>query len=181
MREVVLYSRSPADPSREPLAELIGDRRILMLEACVRPEGVIAVEDPRHGLQRLLPDHGVYFEFVPVDELGRSQPRRLGLGEVTAGSSYALAVTSSPGLWACLRSRRMRSCRSEQTFLLGWLLPIHKAATVRQGLQEGSPVTLGQHARIKNDHQAAIGYRPDQTPESLLQLDHRLRHLVVDE
>src|SRR5439155_10275347 len=57
MLQAVLYSRGPADPSREQLAGLIGDPRILAMEACVRPEGVVAVEDPRHGLLRVVPDH----------------------------------------------------------------------------------------------------------------------------
>src|SRR5262249_40428704 len=63
---------------------------------------VVAVEDPRRGQLRLLHDHGVFFEFVPLDDLGRSQPRRLGLPEITTGVPHALAVTSAAGLWACL-------------------------------------------------------------------------------
>src|SRR5207249_3928982 len=71
---------------------------VLLMEACVRPEGVFAIEDPRHGLLRLALDHGIYFEFVPLQELSRPSPQRLGLEEVTAGVPYALAVTT-PGLW----------------------------------------------------------------------------------
>ena len=102
----VLYSRGPVDPTRAELTSLAGASAavppILLLEACVRPEGVFAIEDPRHGLLRVIPDHGVYFEFVPLEALGRPKPERYGLGEVVAGVPYALVMTSAAGLWACL-------------------------------------------------------------------------------
>jgi hypothetical protein len=100
----VLYSRGPSDPDRAELSRLTGDgsEGPVLLEACVRPEGVFAVEDPRHGLLRVIADHGVYFEFVPLEELGRSRPARLGLADVAPGVSYALVMTSAAGLWACL-------------------------------------------------------------------------------
>jgi hypothetical protein len=104
--EAVLFSRGPIDPDRESLSQLIGSRRsrlpVLLLEGCIRPEGVLAIEDPRYGFPRLPADHGIYFEFVPVDELGRSQPRRLGLEEVQPGVPYALALSCAAGLWSCL-------------------------------------------------------------------------------
>jgi hypothetical protein len=61
-----------------------------------RPEAPIAVEDVRFGGMRLLVDHGVYFEFVPV-----GQSTRLTIAETKAGESYELAVTSPGGWWAC--------------------------------------------------------------------------------
>jgi hypothetical protein len=101
----VLYSRGPADPDRAELMRLAGtpssEAPVLLMEACVRPEGVFALEDPRHGLLRMVPDHGIYFEFVALEDLGRPTPQRHGLGEVVPGVPYALVVTT-PGLWACL-------------------------------------------------------------------------------
>jgi GH3 auxin-responsive promoter len=102
----VLYARGPGDPGPEDLAPLIGCPRggepVRLLETCVRPEGVFAIEDPRPGRLRFIPDHGVYFEFVPLDDVGGSRPGRVSLGEVSPGVPYALAVTSPAGLWACL-------------------------------------------------------------------------------
>ena len=45
----------------------------------------------------MLADQGVYFEFVPLDQLGRPRPDRLGLGEVRVDEPYALALTSAAG------------------------------------------------------------------------------------
>jgi hypothetical protein len=102
----VVFSRGPLDPDRNRLLQAAGvtggTPPFLLLEASLQPEGVVAVEDPRHGHLRLLADHDVYFEFVPVEQLGRPQPDRFEAAEVQVGVPYALALTSPAGLWACL-------------------------------------------------------------------------------
>jgi hypothetical protein len=117
----VVYGNAPGEGPRRALAEQLGvpERRQppLLLEACVRAEGVVAVEDPRHGYLRLLADHGVYFEFVPADELGRARPLRHGLGEVVPGVPYAVALTSAAGVWACLAGLRVCFERREPPLL----------------------------------------------------------------
>ena len=59
--------------------------------------------------------------------------------------------------------------------------PIHELLALRQRLQEPPAIPLGQHARVEDDHDARVGLRADQPAEALLQLDDRLRHLVVEE
>ena len=65
----VFYSRRLTDPDAAALRAVVGDG-VLLLELGVLREGVVAVEDPRYGLLRLLPEHGVYCEFVPAAEAG---------------------------------------------------------------------------------------------------------------
>ncbi len=103
----VLSSRSDADSDAARLRDILGDPAILLLEAHFPPEGPVAVEDPRHGLLRLLPDLGTYFEFVPVEDVGKPLPVRLGAGDVDPGVPYALALTSPAGLWSCLTGTRV--------------------------------------------------------------------------
>jgi GH3 auxin-responsive promoter len=88
--------------ARRRLEETVADGRVLLLEMYSRPEGTLAIEDPRHSRLRLLPDHGVYFEFVPVDQVGTLRPERLSAAEVELGVPYALALSSPAGIWACL-------------------------------------------------------------------------------
>jgi hypothetical protein len=96
----VLYTlRSPA-ASAGRLRAVVGDRPLL-LETAFRPEGPLAVEDPRRGGLRLLPDHGVFFEFVPAEEADRPHARRFGLDDAEPGGLYELALTTPAGLWAC--------------------------------------------------------------------------------
>jgi hypothetical protein len=97
---VILYSRRPGAAVSARLRAEVGDD-VLMLEMAGRGEGPIAVEDPRYGLPRLLFDHGVYFEFVPADQVGEPRCPRYGIEEIELGVPYELAVTSPAGLWAC--------------------------------------------------------------------------------
>ena len=63
-------------------------------------EGYIAVEDPRYQRLRLIPDHGIFFEFVPVEELDSPNPTRHTLANLEVGANYAVVVTTCAGLWA---------------------------------------------------------------------------------
>jgi hypothetical protein len=95
----ILYApRSAAAPVERLRAEADG---VQLLEVAARAEGPIAVEDPRHGLLRLLHDHGVYFEFVPPNQAGEPGCPRYGIDEVELGVPYELVLTSPAGLWAC--------------------------------------------------------------------------------
>jgi hypothetical protein len=96
---VLFSSRSGADRAR--LEEAVGPG-VLLLETVFRPAGPVAVEDPRLGGLRLLTNHGVFFEFVPV---GVDDPPRLGLDAVQPGVVYELVLTSPAGLWGCRMGR----------------------------------------------------------------------------
>ena len=95
----VLYA---GGPGQGRLISEIGNKAVLALEMFLRPEGAIGLEDPRHGSLRLLPDHGVYFEFVPIDQIDKPRAPRYSAAEVKIGVPYALAVSSAAGVWACL-------------------------------------------------------------------------------
>ncbi len=97
---VVFYSRRLSDPEATALRAELGDD-VLLLEIGALREGVVAVHDPHHGQLRLLPDHGVYFEFIPASEVNQHTPPRFGLEQVETGVPYELVLTSAAGVWAC--------------------------------------------------------------------------------
>src|SRR5262249_23539200 len=59
--------------------------------------------------------------------------------------------------------------------------PFQKAPTRRQRLQEIAAVAFGEHTRVENHDHAGIATGADKAAEPLLQLDDRLRNLVVQE
>src|SRR5262249_33644814 len=99
------------------LMALVGSASVPCLGMWSRPEGTLAVEDPLHDRLRLLTDHGIYYEFVPVESLGAPEPVRLGVGEGEMGVPYAVALTSPAGLWGCLIGVHVR-CERRQPLLL---------------------------------------------------------------
>ncbi len=114
---VALCLREDGDAAPAALKEELG-QDVLLLEAIVRPEGAIALTDPRHGRLRLLTDHGLYFEFIPEAHRDQLQPERLGIDQLTAGARYELAVSSPVGLWAC-RTGLLVAVEQLQPLLLG--------------------------------------------------------------
>ncbi len=45
-------------------------------------------------------ENGVFFEFVPLGEREKAEPRRLTIGQVEPGETYVLLASSCAGLWA---------------------------------------------------------------------------------
>ena len=73
------------------------------LETYPASEGFIAfqtdIED--HGLL-LNTNAGMFYEFIPLDEVFDDTPTRLNLSEVELDKDYALVLTTNAGLWAYL-------------------------------------------------------------------------------
>ena len=98
--EVVVHGGVKFDPYRASFGEILGDRRIRLQETYPCSEGFIAFGDPATDGLRLLFDHGIFYEFVPVAELESDQPTRRWLGDVEMGVNYAVVVTTCAGLWS---------------------------------------------------------------------------------
>jgi hypothetical protein len=98
--EVVVHGGVKFDPYRGPFRTLIGSDRVALMETYPCSEGFVAHEDPETGLLRLLLDHGIFFEFVPVEELGGARPTRHWVATAQTGVNYAIVVSTCAGLWA---------------------------------------------------------------------------------
>jgi hypothetical protein len=99
---LVVHGGIKFDPYRETLRREIGSPQVRFLESYPCSEGFVAFEDPRHDLLRLVPDHGIFFEFVPLEELGKDRPTRHTAAEVEVGVQYAVVLTTCAGLWSYL-------------------------------------------------------------------------------
>ncbi len=100
MLRLLIHGGTKFDPYRELFREQIGSPDVHFLEVYPASEAFLATEDPRFGLLRLVPDHDVFFEFVPLDEIDGPQPVRHTAGEVEVGVNYAVALTTCAGLWS---------------------------------------------------------------------------------
>src|SRR5690606_38554665 len=64
-------------------------------------EGFIAIADRGYGEGlRLIADHGIFFEFVPLDELSSPNPTRHWVRDIVPGVNYAVVLTTCAGLWS---------------------------------------------------------------------------------
>ncbi len=88
------------EPYKAKLIESIG-REIDTVELFPASEGFFAFQDSLKEKGMLLnTNSGIFFEFIPVDELENEIPQRLTLKDVVVGENYALIISSNAGLWA---------------------------------------------------------------------------------
>ncbi|MBK7872024.1 MAG: GH3 auxin-responsive promoter family protein [Saprospiraceae bacterium] len=94
-----VYGGVNFEPYRAQLEELVG-KRIDSLETYPASEGFIAFQDLPESKGLLLNvASGIFFEFVPADEIFNENPTRLSLRDVEVGVNYALIINNNAGLW----------------------------------------------------------------------------------
>lgn len=98
--ELFMHGGVSFRPYREQFRELIPDPRMGYLESYNASEGFFGVQD-RHGADDMLLmlDYGIFYEFMPLEELGQAHPRTLLLDEVEPDVSYAVVISTNAGLW----------------------------------------------------------------------------------
>jgi GH3 auxin-responsive promoter len=98
--EVVLHGGVKFEPYRASFRTILGSSEVLLQDVYPCSEGFIACGNPATGLLRLLVDHGLFFEFVPVDEIDSESPTRFWMKTVETGVNYAIILSTCAGLWS---------------------------------------------------------------------------------
>ena len=99
--ELIIHGGVDFKPYAERFSELLKDSHAELREVYPSSEAFIALADrgPDQGL-RLIVDDGVFFEFVPVDELQKPCPTRHWLGTLERDVNYAVVLSTCAGLWS---------------------------------------------------------------------------------
>jgi hypothetical protein len=96
---VFVYGGVNFEPYRASLEALVG-KRLDSVETYPASEGFIAFQDSQTAPGLLLNAlSGIFFEFVPQEEVFNENPTRLSLREVELGVNYALIINNNAGLW----------------------------------------------------------------------------------
>lgn len=87
------------EPYKSKLFDTIG-KKIDYIELFPASEGFFAFQDTQHEEGLLLnTNSGIFFEFVPSNEIFNPNPTRISLKDVKVGENYALIINSNAGLW----------------------------------------------------------------------------------
>lgn len=88
------------EPYRDKMEDLLGGS-VDIIQTFPASEGFFAFQDDytKEGLL-LLTNHGIFYEFIPLEEYGKPGARRLTLKEIELNKDYALILTTNSGLWA---------------------------------------------------------------------------------
>jgi len=89
-------------PYREQFEKIIGEK-INFLEIYNASEGFFAGQQkPDDDGMLLFTEHGIFYEFMTVEEYGKPKPETVGLKDVIVGKNYALVISTTGGLWRYL-------------------------------------------------------------------------------
>ena len=97
---VLVYGGVNFEPYRKRLFESIG-KKIDSIELFPASEGFFAFQDKQDEEGLLLnTDSGIFYEFIPSNEIHKPNPSRIMLKDVKPNENYALIVSNNAGLWA---------------------------------------------------------------------------------
>jgi hypothetical protein len=90
-------------PYREQFKKLIPSNSMYYLETYNASEGFFGIQDTENGGDMLLMlDYGIFYEFLPIENLHDENPVTLTLDEVEPDKNYALIISTNAGLWRYL-------------------------------------------------------------------------------
>ena len=87
-------------PYRQLFKELIPSDQMNYMEVYNASEGFFALQDQKNSEDLLLLlDYGIYYEFVPMDEWDKENPKTVMLQDVKLNEKYAIIISTNSGLW----------------------------------------------------------------------------------
>ena len=97
--EVFFHGGISFKPYRDQYRQIIG-KDINYYEIYNASEGFFGIQDESNSDEMLLMlDYGIFYEFIPMEDFGKENPRVLSLEHVEKGKNYAIVITTNGGLW----------------------------------------------------------------------------------
>lgn len=101
--EVFFHGGVAFAPYREQYHHLIPSAGMHYMETYNASEGFFGLQDdPNDPAMSLMVDYGVFYEFIPMEELDNEHPTVLPLWDIEVGKNYAMVISTSCGLWRYL-------------------------------------------------------------------------------
>lgn len=107
--ELLVHGGVNFSPYRPAFEWMLEGSHAELREVYPASEGFVALADRGTGEGlRLMADNGLFFEFVPVEELDSPTPRRFWLENVETGVNYAIVLSSNAGVWSYILGDTVR-------------------------------------------------------------------------
>lgn len=98
--EVFFHGGVAFTPYREQYKEIIKSDKMHYVETYNASEGYFATQSTFDDLSMLLMlDYGIFYEFIPLEDLDGDNPQAICVTEVELDKNYALVISTSSGLW----------------------------------------------------------------------------------
>ena len=101
--EVFFHGGVAFTPYREQYHRLIPSNQMHYEETYNASEGFFGIQsEPADPALLLMIDYGIFYEFIPLDELEKERPTVVPLWGIQPGKNYAMVITTTNGLWRYL-------------------------------------------------------------------------------
>jgi len=98
--EVYFHGGVSFAPYKEQFTKIFNNEDLNYLELYNASEGFFGMQDQRSSDELLLMlDYGIYYEFMPIENLNKENPDTVSLDEVNLDTNYALIISTNAGLW----------------------------------------------------------------------------------
>lgn len=98
--EVFFHGGIAFTPYRKQYEQLITKSDMHYMETYNASEGFFGIQnDPSDPAMLLMLDYGVFYEFIPIEELDTEKPTIVPLSGVKIGQNYAMVISNLCGLW----------------------------------------------------------------------------------
>ncbi|MDQ3392866.1 MAG: GH3 auxin-responsive promoter family protein [Bacteroidota bacterium] len=98
--ELFVHGAVSFTPYRQIFQSLINSPGMRYMETYNASEGFFGIQDQPGSQEMLLMlDYGIFYEFVPMEEMANEYPKIVDLQSVELGTNYALVISTNAGLW----------------------------------------------------------------------------------
>lgn len=101
--EVFVHGGINFEPYREQYKKILPAPGMNYIETYNASEGFFAIQDDLSDSSMLLMmDYGIFYEFIPFEDIDKAKPRTLTVADVEIGKVYAVVISTTGGLWRYL-------------------------------------------------------------------------------
>ena len=98
--EVFFHGAVAFAPYRTLFQSIIPSDKMRYWETYNASEGFFGIQDQRGSEALLLMlDYGIFYEFIPMEELEKENPKAVPLRDVELDKNYAMVISTNSGLW----------------------------------------------------------------------------------
>lgn len=98
--ELFIHGGVSFTPYREQFKSLIPKESMRYMEVYNASEGFFGIQDnPSTEDMLLMLDLGVFYEFIPLEQIHESNPEAIILSDIELHKNYAIVISTNSGLW----------------------------------------------------------------------------------
>lgn len=98
--EVFFHGAVSFTPYRSLFKTLIPSDKMLYWETYNASEGFFGIQDQKNSDEMLLMlDYGIFYEFIPTEQMNEENPKTVRLHDVEVDKNYAMVISTNSGLW----------------------------------------------------------------------------------